>query len=88
MMQNTIEKIVSLCKRRGFIFQSSDIYGGFSAVYDYGPLWIALKNNISEINKAFNNKNSFKGKIGIFDIENNTINHRLNFYKIEDNSSK
>ena len=43
MMQNTIEKIVSLCKRRGFIFQSSDIYGGFSAVYDYGPLGIELK---------------------------------------------
>ena len=47
-MQNTIEKIVSLCKRRGFIFQSSDIYGGFSAVYDYGPLGIELKNNISQ----------------------------------------
>ena len=49
MMQNTIEKIVSLCKRRGFIFQSSDIYGGFSAVYDYGPLGIELKNNISQL---------------------------------------
>ncbi len=33
-----IEKIVSLCKRRGFVFQSSEIYGGFKAVYDYGPL--------------------------------------------------
>ena len=48
-MDKTIEKIVSLCKRRGFIFQSSDIYGGFSAVYDYGPLGIELKNNISQI---------------------------------------
>tara|TARA_A100001037_G_scaffold108927_1_gene99161 strand:+ start:8216 stop:9538 length:1323 start_codon:yes stop_codon:yes gene_type:complete len=47
-MDKTIEKIVSLCKRRGFIFQSSDIYGGFSAVYDYGPLGIELKNNISQ----------------------------------------
>ena len=47
MTDNKIEKIVSLCKRRGFIFQSSDIYGGFSAIYDYGPLGIALKNNIS-----------------------------------------
>jgi len=45
----SIDKIVSLCKRRGFIFQSSDIYGGFKAVYDYGPLGIALKNNISQI---------------------------------------
>ena len=48
-MNKTIEKIVSLCKRRGFIFQSSDIYGGFSAVYDYGPLGIELKNNISQL---------------------------------------
>ena len=43
-----IDKIVSLCKRRGFVFQSSEIYGGFKAVYDYGPLGVALKNNISE----------------------------------------
>ena len=48
-MDNTVEKLVSLCKRRGFIFQSSDIYGGFSAVYDYGPLGIELKNNISQL---------------------------------------
>jgi len=46
--KNSLEKIVSLCKRRGFIFQSSEIYGGFGAVYDYGPLGIALKNSISE----------------------------------------
>ena len=44
-----MEKIVSLCKRRGFVFQSSEIYGGFGAVYDYGPLGIALKNNISQL---------------------------------------
>ena len=48
-MNKTIEKIVSLCKRRGFVFQSSDIYGGFSAIYDYGPLGIELKNNISQL---------------------------------------
>ena len=48
-MEKIIEKIVSLCKRRGFIFQSSEIYGGFSAVYDYGPLGIELKNNISQL---------------------------------------
>ncbi len=45
----SIDKIVSLCKRRGFIFQSSEIYGGFGAVYDYGPLGIALKNSISQL---------------------------------------
>ena len=46
--------------------------------------YLSLKNEISEINKAFNAKNSFKGKMGIFDIEDNKINHRLNFYKIEE----
>ena len=48
-MNKTIEKIVSLCKRRGFIFQSSDIYGGFSAIYDYGPLGVELKNKIAQL---------------------------------------
>ena len=48
--------------------------------------YLSLKNNINEINKAFNAKNSFKGKIGIFDIKENKINHQLNFYKIEDGS--
>jgi glycyl-tRNA synthetase len=40
-------KIVSLCKRRGFIFQSSEIYGGLRSCYDYGPLGVELKRNIS-----------------------------------------
>ena len=46
--------------------------------------YLSLKNNLSDIDKAFKKKNSFKGKIGIFDIEDNKINHRLNFYKIEE----
>ncbi len=41
-----MEKIVSLCKRRGFIFQSSEIYGGLSNTWDYGPYGVELKNNI------------------------------------------
>ena len=43
-----MEKLVSLCKRRGFIFQSSEIYGGVGSVYDYGPLGVELKNNIRD----------------------------------------
>ena len=43
-----MEKLVSLLKRRGFIFQSSEIYGGLSAAYDYGPLGVELKNNIKK----------------------------------------
>ena len=46
--------------------------------------YLSLTNNLSEINKSFKSKNSFKGKIGIFDIQNNKINHRLNFYQVYD----
>ncbi len=42
----TMDKLVSLCKRRGFIFQSSEIYGGLSSCWDYGPLGVELKNNV------------------------------------------
>ena len=45
--------------------------------------YLSLKTDLSNIEKIFKNKNSFKGKIGIFDIKNNKINHRLNFYKVE-----
>ena len=43
-----MDKLVSLCKRRGYIFQSSEIYGGMSACWDYGPLGVELKRNIKE----------------------------------------
>ncbi len=42
-----LQKIVSLCKRRGFVYPSSEIYGGFAAVYDYGPIGIELKKNLA-----------------------------------------
>src|SRR5215210_5447537 len=42
----TIDKVVALCKRRGFIFQSSEIYGGMASVYDYGHYGVLLKNNV------------------------------------------
>ena len=41
-----MEELVALCKRRGFIFQSNEIYGGLQGSYDYGPLGVELKNNI------------------------------------------
>ena len=43
-----MEKLVSLCKRRGFIFQSSEIYGGINGFWDYGPLGVELKNNLRD----------------------------------------
>lgn len=45
-IQSKAEKIISLCKRRGFVYPSSEIYGGFAAVYDYGPYGVELANNI------------------------------------------
>ncbi|MCR4330646.1 MAG: glycine--tRNA ligase [Patescibacteria group bacterium] len=44
--EDTLDKIVSLCKRRGFIYQGSEIYGGLAGTWDYGPYGVALKNNI------------------------------------------
>ena len=44
-----MEKIVSLCKRRGFVFQSSEIDGGLKSAYDYGPLGAELKRNVKEL---------------------------------------
>jgi len=44
----TMEKLVSLCQRRGFIFPSSDIYGGLSSCWDYGPVGVELKRNVKE----------------------------------------
>ena len=46
MPAQSMEQLVSLCKRRGFIFQTNEIYGGLQGVYDYGPLGIELKEKI------------------------------------------
>src|SRR2546427_1821080 len=45
----SLDVIVSLCKRRGFIFQSSEIYGGIASCWDYGPLGVELKNNVKRV---------------------------------------
>jgi len=46
---DTMESLISLCKRRGFIFQGSEIYGGLAGTWDYGPLGVALKNNVKKL---------------------------------------
>ena len=43
-----MDKLVALCKRRGFLFQSSEIYGGLNGFWDYGPLGVELKRNVKE----------------------------------------
>ena len=46
MPAKNMDELVSLCKRRGFIYQSSEIYGGLQGIYDFGPLGVELKNNL------------------------------------------
>ena len=48
MKSHSMEDLISLCKRRGFIFQSNEIYGGLQGLYDYGPLGVELKNNLKK----------------------------------------
>lgn len=47
--ENLMEKIVSLCKRRGFVYPGSEIYGGFQGFYDFGPLGVEMKNNLKKL---------------------------------------
>ena len=47
-MADLFDTLISLSKRRGFLFQSSEIYGGLSAAYDYGPLGVELKRKVSD----------------------------------------
>lgn len=49
MSDDVMEKIVSLCKRRGFVYQGSEIYGGLAGTWDYGPMGVALKKNIENL---------------------------------------
>ena len=69
-------------------FKEFNIYPSHLSLLSYDLVgliyYLSLKTNLSNLNKLFKRKNSFKGKIGVFDIKNNKINHRLNFYKIED----
>ena len=49
MPADLMEKIVSLCKRRGFVYPGSEIYNGLASTYDFGPLGVELKNNVKNL---------------------------------------
>ena len=68
-MEDKTDKIISFAKRRGFIFPSSEIYGGFSSCYDFGPLGVELKNNIK---KAWWNEMT-KMKDNIFGLDSSIL---------------
>jgi glycyl-tRNA synthetase len=71
--QLSMGDIISLCKRRGFIFQSSDIYGGLHGLYDYGPLGVELKNNL----KAAWWKSMVHERDDVEGLDSSIITHRL-----------
>ena len=69
-------------------FKEYNTYPNHLSLLSYDLLgliyYLSLKTDLQNIENLFKKKNSFKGKIGIFDIKDNKINHRLNFYKIDD----
>ncbi len=73
-------------------FNEFDEYPGHLSLLSYDLVgliyYLTLQNDISQINKSFTSKNSFKGKIGIFEINDNKINHKLNFYEVSKGNLK
>lgn len=61
--------LMSLCKRRGFIWPSFELYGGVAGMYDYGPLGFVLRNNIVEVWRSI-----YKGREGFLEIDSETVN--------------
>ncbi len=68
---NSSNDLMSVCKRRGFIWPSFEMYGGVAGMYDYGPLGCALKNNIVEMWRSI-----YKGREGFVEIDSDTVNPR------------
>jgi len=72
IMENKLEKIVALAKRRGFIFPGSEIYGGISGIYDYGPLGVEFKNNVKQAWR----KEMFRRQDNIFELDSSILMQR------------
>ena len=64
-------ELLGLCKRRGFIWPSFEIYGGVAGMFDYGPLGCSLRNNITDVWRAI-----YKGREGFVEIDSETVNPR------------
>ncbi|MDQ8038968.1 MAG: glycine--tRNA ligase [Rickettsiella sp.] len=76
MAAKNLEDIVSLCKRKGFIFPSAEIYGGLQGVYDYGPLGVELKNNLK---KAWWKSNVYE-RDDIYGLDSAILTQKKIFY--------
>ena len=99
LKENTIHPIYypsinknNLEKFKKKFFSEFNNYPNYLSLLSYDLVglvyYLSLNNDLNDIDKLFKKKNSFKGKIGIFDIENRKINHRLNFYKIDNGDIK
>jgi len=99
LKENTIHPIYypsinknNLEKFKKKFFSEFNNYPNYLSLLSYDLVglvyYLSLNNDLNDIDKLFKKKNSFKGKIGIFDIENKKINHRLNFYKIDNGNIK
>lgn len=71
MTEINANDLMSLCKRRGFIWPSFEIYGGVAGMYDYGPLGCSLRNNIVDVWRSI-----YKGREGFVEIDSETVNPR------------
>ncbi len=71
MSETNANDLMSLCKRRGFIWPSFEIYGGVAGMYDYGPLGCSLRNNIVDVWRSI-----YKGREGFVEIDSETVNPR------------
>ncbi len=69
MSDSNTNDLMSLCKRRGFIWPSFELYGGVAGMYDYGPLGCSLRNNIVEVWRSI-----YKGREGFVEIDSETVN--------------
>ena len=79
MTASSMEELVSLCKRRGFIIQSNEIYGGIKGLYDYGPMGVelGLADGVGSINEVIKEKFGKKAKIKIIDQKKSFLQKRL-----------
>ena len=68
-----MDKLVSICKQYGFIFQGSEIYGGLANTWDYGPLGVELKNNLKVASKKYKIEREQRIKYLLEDLENNVM---------------
>ena len=70
-MSEDNQELMALCKRRGFIWPSFELYGGVAGMYDYGPLGLSLRNNIVDVWRSI-----YKGREGFVEIDSDTVNPR------------